>query len=195
MALEDEINSENSSNFTFEELFDAFNEFMDEFNKLRLKNKELKMSNIFLMKEKNFLAKEKEEMMKSEKSLVEENFELKKEYDNLKLSLKENENLRKEKQELMGENEKLRKEIEILKLVAKKFNFSFQKLQLMGNSKKAVFNKAKTDFNSSRKQQYAKNMFTKVSLKNDSIKCFKCNQIGHKISECNIKRINHILVK
>ena len=53
MANDDEINLKNSSNFTFDELFQAFNNLMDEFKKLRLKNKELKKSNLFLAKEKN----------------------------------------------------------------------------------------------------------------------------------------------
>ena len=59
MAMEDDVSYENSFNFTFDELFEAFNELIYEFNKLRLKNMELKKINFSLIEEKNFLAKKK----------------------------------------------------------------------------------------------------------------------------------------
>ena len=42
MANDNEVYLENSSNFTFDELFEAFNDLIDEYKKIRLKNKELK---------------------------------------------------------------------------------------------------------------------------------------------------------
>ena len=56
MAQNDEVNINNSSEFTFDELQEAFNEIMDEFNKLRLKNKELKKANLFLMEKKEYFS-------------------------------------------------------------------------------------------------------------------------------------------
>ena len=53
MANDDEINSKNSSYFTFDELFEAFNNLIHEFKKLRLKNKELRKPNLSLIEEKN----------------------------------------------------------------------------------------------------------------------------------------------
>ena len=51
----------------------------------------------------------------------------------------------------MKENTKLKKEIEILKSIVENFIFSFEKLQLMLNNQKVVFNKVEIDFNSSKK--------------------------------------------
>ena len=59
MAQNDVVNIENSSDFTFEELFEAFNELMDEYKKVGLKNKELKSLNISLAEEKNKILIEK----------------------------------------------------------------------------------------------------------------------------------------
>ena len=65
----------------------------------------------------------------------------------------------------------------------------------MVNNSKVVFNKIKIDFNPLRKQQHSKKLIAKASSKNHCIKCFKCNQFGHKILECNLKRFGHTLVK
>ena len=59
MAQNDEVNIENSFDFIFEELFEAFNELMNEYKKIRLKNKELRSLNISLSEEKNKILMEK----------------------------------------------------------------------------------------------------------------------------------------
>ena len=38
-------------------------------------------------------------------------------------------------------------------------------------------------------------MFGKAIYENYSMVCFKCNKVGHKIFECNIKRNGHTLIK
>ena len=46
MALDDQVNNDDSiSEFTFEELYDAFNDLLYYFKKLSHKNKELKKEN------------------------------------------------------------------------------------------------------------------------------------------------------
>ena len=55
MAMEDEVNHENSLNFIFDELIETFNDLMDEFKKLRLKIKSLKGQIFFwIMKSVNY---------------------------------------------------------------------------------------------------------------------------------------------
>ena len=98
----------------------------------------------------------------------------------------------KEKKSHLKENIKLRKEIEILKFIAEKITFSFQSII---KSQNFIFHKAEISLNSLRKQKMIKNIFSKASFENNSIKYFKYNQSGHKISKCNINRIGHTLVK
>ena len=38
-------------------------------------------------------------------------------------------------------------------------------------------------------------MFTRASFENHHISCFKCNKVGHEISECDTKRIDHTMIK
>ena len=38
-------------------------------------------------------------------------------------------------------------------------------------------------------------MFTRALYENHSIIYFKCNKVGHEISECNMNRIGHTLFK
>ena len=76
-----------------------------------------------------------------------------------------------------------------------KFTIGSQKFQAILNNQKIVFNKAKNSYNSLRKQNFIKNMFTRASPKNHSIVYFKCNKVGDKIFEYNIKKIDHTLVK
>ena len=65
----------------------------------------------------------------------------------------------------------------------------------MLDNQKVIFNKAGIKFNPLRKQKYINNIFTRALLKNYSIIYFKCNKVGHKIFEYNIKRIGHTLIK
>ena len=50
MAHENEVNSETPSDFTFEELHEAFYDLIDELKKLGIKNKDLKSKNQSLLK-------------------------------------------------------------------------------------------------------------------------------------------------
>ena len=78
MAHENEITSESSSKFNFDELQKAFYELLDDLKKLGLKNKELKMKNQSLLKEKESISNE-------DKTLTQENQNLKMEVAKLKL--------------------------------------------------------------------------------------------------------------
>ena len=57
----------------------------------------------------------------------------------------------KSKKCLMKKNAKLREEINILKPMLEKFNIGSQKLQLILNNQKVIFDKARITFNPSRK--------------------------------------------
>ena len=72
MTIEDEVNSENSSHFTFDELFKAFNNLMHEFKKLRLKNKEYRKSNLSLAEKKSKILNENEDYLKNMKNISKE---------------------------------------------------------------------------------------------------------------------------
>ena len=50
MAHENEVNSKTPSDFTFEELHEAFYDLIDELKKLGIKNKDLKLKNQSLLK-------------------------------------------------------------------------------------------------------------------------------------------------
>ena len=59
MAHENEVTSESTSEFTFEELHEAFYDLIDELKKLGMKNKELKLKNQSLVKQGENLSIEK----------------------------------------------------------------------------------------------------------------------------------------
>ena len=65
-----------------------------------------------------------------------------------KISLaKEKEKSLKYDKSLVKENEKFKKEIKVLKPMIDKFIFSSQKLQMILNNQKAIFNKTRISFN------------------------------------------------
>ena len=63
------------------------------------------------------------------------------------------------------------------------------------NDQRVVFNKAGLGFNPLGKQQVLKNIFVKASSENFLITYFKCNELGHKVYDCNIKKIGHTILK
>ena len=121
---------------------------------------------------------EKEELLKENNVLV-----------------KEKKVLLKSKKSLMQENANLRKVLKILKPILENFTIGSHKLYLILNNQKATFDEIGIDFNSSRKQKFVKNMFSKALYKNNSIIYFKYNKIDHKISKYNIKRVDHTFIK
>ena len=68
MAHENEVISEIPSEFTFEELHEAFNDLIDELKKLGMKNKELKLKNQSLVKQAENLSIEKSTCFKRTKA-------------------------------------------------------------------------------------------------------------------------------
>ena len=87
-----------------------------------------------LLNEKKALAKEKENLIKSKKIL---GWRKKK--------------ILKSKKSLLKENTKLRKEIKILKPIVDKFTLSSQKLQIILNDQKTIFDKIGIDFSTLQK--------------------------------------------
>ena len=61
------------------------------------------------------------------------------------------ENLFKYKKSLIEANAKLKKDIETLKSMLERFTISLQKLQLIVNNQKIIFDKARIGYNSLRK--------------------------------------------
>ena len=76
---------------------------------------------------------------------------MKEEFKKSKLYIEEKEKLLRSKKSFLEENAKLGKEIENLKLMLEKFTYGSQKLQIILNSQKAIFNKAGIGYNSLRK--------------------------------------------
>ena len=83
----------------------------------------------------------------------------------------------------------------MLNSMLEKFKIGSQKLQLILNNQKAIFNKAGIGFNPLRRKKFVKNMFTKATHENHSIVYFKCNKVGHKILKYNIKKNDYTLIK
>ena len=109
MAHKNEVIFETPSDFTFEELHEAFYDLVDELKKLGMKNKELKLKNQSLLKQA-------------------ENFSI-------------------EKSTLLQENQSLKNEITKLKPIVEKFTLSSNKLNMILDNQKAVYDKAGLGYN------------------------------------------------
>ena len=99
--------------------------------------------------------------------------------------LKENINLLNYKDNLSKENDRLVKEVEKLKPIVDKFTLSSQKLNLVLDSQKAVYDKAGLGYNPSRNQKYLRNMFSKWFIFNPKIAYYKLNKVSKKYDEYN----------
>ena len=151
MAHENEVTSESTSEFTFEELHEAFYDSIDELKKLGKKNKELKLEN---------------------QSLV-----------------KQAENLSIEKFTLIQENQNLKDEMNKLKSIVDKFTLSSNKLNMILENQKAIYDKAGLGYKPLKKQKFLKDIYANYSSKKPTnITCFKCGRIGHKSYTCLINK-------
>lgn len=75
---------------------------------------------------------------------------------------KEKESFLKEKKCLLEENKFLKKEVEKLKPIVKRFTLSFEKLNILLNNQKLVYNKISLGFNFLKKEKLLKNIFEKL---------------------------------
>ena len=158
IAHKNEVISETPSDFTFEELHEAFYDLVDELKKLGMKNKELKLKNQSLLKQV-------------------ENFSI-------------------EKSILLQENQSLKNEIAKLKSIVEKFTLSSNKLNMILDNQKAVYDKAGLGYNPLKKQKYLKNIYVNsLSNKSPNITCFKCGRVGHKSYTCFSNKSTNSTIK
>ena len=80
------------------------------------------------------------------------------------LLLKENSELAISKNELSKDNNRLTKELDKLKPIMDKFILSSQKLNLLLDNQKEVFDKAGLGYNPIKNQKYLKNMVSKRTI-------------------------------
>ena len=151
MAHENEVTSESTSEFTFEELHEAFYDSIDELKKLGKKNKELKLKNQSLVKQAEILSIEKFT--------------------------------------LIQENQNFKDEINRLKSIVDKFTLSSNKLNMILDNQKAIYDKAGLGYKPLKKQKFLKDIYVNYSsYKSTNITCFKCGRIGHKSYTCLINK-------
>ena len=116
-----------------------------------------------------------------------------------------NQSLIKEKDELFSqnkilikENQKQKEEVTKLKPIVDRFALSSNKLQMIIDSQKAVYDKVGLGYNTLRKQKFLKNIFINASTRKlPNITCFRYDKVGHKAYSClsnkfdtrNIKKI------
>ena len=91
---------------------------------------------------------------------------------------------------LNNEKKALQLEINKLKPIVDKFTISSEKLQLMLNNQKGVFDKAGLGFNPGNKLKFLKNFFTPASNSTSHASCFKCGKLGHKAFSCKFRMSN-----
>ncbi len=204
MANENEVTSESPLDFTFDELYDAFNELMIEYKAINAKNKELKVTNQTyirkydsLVKDKDVLIKENLELKTSNQLLTQKTNTLSKDIEKLTKEISElknnkqilNENVIKDLNILKTEKQTLTKELEKYKPLVEKFTYSSEKLNMILNSQRAVFNRAGLGYKPKNKQKLLSNFFVKAGeSKTKKITCFCCGTLGHKANVCDYRK-------
>ena len=89
----------------------------------------------------------------------------------------------------MKENLALKDELKKVKPFIEKFTYSSEKLDMLLNNQKAMFNKAGLGYNSKKKQKYFKNFFIPAS---SDITCFHYGKSGHKAYNCINRKSNSL---
>ncbi len=147
-----EVHAETESNFTFDELHDAFSDLYLEYKKLICKNKNLKIENQILIDEKLKLTSKTEILIKENQELNQRDQLLTESHDKLK----------KNNELLSEDNRRLTKEVDRLKPVVERFTLSSEKLNLMINDQGAEFDKVTLGYQPWYTQKPFKNMFVKT---------------------------------
>ena len=93
------------------------------------------------------------------------------------LLLKKNSELVNSKNELSKENDRLTKEVDKLKPIIDKFTLSSQKLNLMLDNQKAVFDKVGLGYNPNKTQKYLTNMISKQIIFVSKIAYYKLDKV------------------
>ena len=96
---------------------------------------------------------------------------------------------------MLQENQSLKNDINKLKPIVDKFTLSSNKLNMILDNQKAVYDKAGLGYNLLKKQKFLKNIYVNYSSnKSTNITCFKCGRIGHKSYTC-LKSANTTIKK
>ena len=180
MAHQDneEVCSDSEVDFTFDELRSAFEELMHDYKLVLSENKKLKkhansfsLENNSLLNDVSSLKTKLDVLEKKNNALAMENEIFKRP----KQIVSNNELLKKNK-DLELENAKHKNKLEKIKPFVDKFTYSSEKLNLLLNNQRAVFNKAGLGYKPQKQQKYFKNFFVPAS---SSITCFTCKKSGH----------------
>ena len=99
--------------------------------------------------------------------------------------LKENNDLLNRKSELSKKNDRLTKEGDKLKSIVDKFTLSSQKLNLILDSQKAIYDRVGLGYNPNKNQKYFRNMFSKRLILNPKTIYNKLDRVSKKYSKCN----------
>ena len=209
---EEEVSNENSSDFTFDELLDAFHELMHDSTQLARKLKDMKIMHRNANTQLNEAHAEIKKLKSENKALTsnmheESNFEkgkLRTEINKLNGTIKDLEHENSELKDkildltssttnLISENKSLKLDVEKYKPIVDKFTYSSEKLNMILNSQRAVFNKAGLGYNPNQKQKLVKNFFRKVE-EPKSFTCHCCNKSGHKSYECSLRKISNTII-
>ena len=87
--------------------------------------------------------------------------------------------------ELSKENDRLNKEVDKLKPIVDKFTLRTQKLNLILDNQKIVFDKAGLGYNPNKNQKYLKNMFSKWIIFTPKIAYYKLDKVNKIYVEYN----------
>ena len=172
MANNDEVKDNSEPEFTFEELENAFYELMHDFKKIKQENKKLKENISSLSSNKEKSLNEIDKLTQEVNILKNQNLELTSGKDNL-----------------LKERDALKKELEKVKPFVEKFIYSSEKLNMLLNNQRAIFNRAGLGYKSKQRQKYFKNFFISASY---TVTCICCGKSGHKAYHCLYKNSNSL---
>ena len=103
--------------------------------------------------------------------------------------MKQAEILSIEKFTLIQENQNFKDEINRLKSIVDKFTLSSNKLNMIFDNQKAIYDKAGLGYKPLKKQKFLKDIYVNYSSnKSTNTSCFKCGRIGHKSYTCLINK-------
>lgn len=115
---------------------------------------------------------------------------MKNEIKNLTL---EKERILKDNYLLLKENQSLKNEVNRLKPIVDRFTLSSEKLKIILNSQRAVYNRAGLGYNLRERQKFLKNIYVHAD-DSTKITCFKCEKLGHKAYTCHTHNVRKIWV-
>ena len=173
MAKIEEVSSSNLSNFTLEELLDAFNEVMNVLEEVSFTYNVLKKKAKSLDNEVRILQEEKYSWISEKKDLVDEN----------EILTKQNLDLKESLEKLVKRKRKLKIILGAQRNFGDKHRIGFDPCQ--DNENKTIFVKA------SYQKSNSKDHFCKPYFSKNRITCHYCGRYNHLINKCFIRNNPH----